>query len=79
MGGSLSLEVSKMCSTAKANLPWCWMSAMRVPVPFCWHFWDCQWPLSTRAPHLVALFPGCEIPGCLSPKIPSPSHAMVGG
>ena len=44
--GSLSLEGSKTCSTAKANLSWCWMLATRFPVPFCWHFWDCQRPLS---------------------------------
>lgn len=48
-GWGVSLEWSKTCSTVRAKLPWCWMLAMRFPVPFCWHFWDHQWPLSTHA------------------------------
>lgn len=37
--GSLYLEGSKTCSTAKANLLWHWMSAMGLPVPVCQSFW----------------------------------------
>lgn len=49
---------------------------MGFPIPFCQHFWDRQWPLSTCAHHLVPLGVKSLAASLLkSPPLPIPGWA----